>query len=79
MALRMTYQREPITLSDPMEIEEPKPVRGCETCQSAMEQWQRASQPGLAHDLTRAVDLAIEIRRHPHNWKLDHMGQRVPR
>ncbi|MEV4037661.1 hypothetical protein [Streptomyces umbrinus] len=68
MALERTL-RAPIELPDPV-IEKPKPVQGCDVCGACGRQWVEATDPNSpAYDLSHAVDLAIEISRHPHDWK----------
>ncbi|MFJ2737719.1 hypothetical protein [Streptomyces sp. NPDC087317] len=43
-----------------------------------MKQWRQASDPsGPARDPSHAADLAVEIGRHPHDWKLSRNGKRV--
>ena len=69
----MTHQRtprEPVQLLDPLEDKPPEPAPGCDVCGALMKQWNQATEAGSpAHDPSHAVDLAVEIRRHPHEWK----------
>ncbi|MGQ4514726.1 hypothetical protein [Streptomyces sp. DW26H14] len=46
---------------------EPKPTPGCAVCAACHRQWQQAlDRLSPAYDRSHAVDLAEEIRRHPH-------------
>lgn len=64
----------PVQLSDPLTLEEPQPARGCDVCAALAGQRREATNPrSPAYDLSHATDLAVEIRRHPHDWK---KGQR---
>lgn len=45
----------------------PKPASGCDVCAACFQQWREASAAGHpAFDRSHAVDLALEISRHPH-------------
>lgn len=49
---------------------DPEPAPGCDVCGALYRQWQQAKTEGHpAYDPSHAVDLAIEIKRHPHEWK----------
>jgi hypothetical protein len=75
-----TTLRDPIHLTDPLMAEPPKPTPGCDVCSSRMAQWHQATEQGSpAYDPSHAVDLAVEIGRHPHGWKLNRDGKRVPK
>lgn len=66
MALDTTL-REPVQLTDPLEVEPPKPARGCDVCGALLKQWRQATEVGSqAFDLSHATDLSVEIKRHPH-------------
>jgi hypothetical protein len=57
-------------LSDPVTPGKPRPVPGCDVCGALAKQWRQASEAGSpAYDPSHAVDLAVEIRRHPHARK----------
>ncbi|QKN87610.1 hypothetical protein QEN63_gp25 [Streptomyces phage Vondra] len=59
----------PVELSDGVPIT-PRPVTGCAVCAALMKQWRQATSPGSpAFDPSHATDLAVEIRRHPHQYK----------
>lgn len=46
---------------------EPKPHRGCDVCEALYKQWLMSmNRCGPAYDPSHAVDLGIEIGRHPH-------------
>lgn len=80
MALRITTQEEPVTLMEPAASGAPKPVPGCQICASRMKTWKETTRPSSPmYDLSHALDCAIEIGRHPHDWRYDSRGQRVPR
>lgn len=69
MALETTL-RAPIFLTDPLTAEPPEPAPGCKVCSGLMKQWREAmGKGGPAFDPSRATDLAVEIRRHPHGGK----------
>lgn len=69
MALERTL-KDPITLPDPVPPKKPEPVPGCDVCEALGKQWKQATEVGSpAYDLSHAIDLAIEIRRHPHPRK----------
>lgn len=59
-----------IDLAEPAVIGPPEPAPGCDVCGALFRQWTRASNArGPEYDPSRAVDLAVEIRRHPHEGK----------
>ncbi|WP_405994591.1 hypothetical protein [Streptomyces sp. NBC_00986] len=69
MALETTL-REPVQLTDPLEVEPPAPAPGCDVCGALLKQWRQATEKdGHAYDLSHATDLAVEIKRHPHAWQ----------
>lgn len=51
---------------DPTRRTPPKPVPGCDVCGALAKQWKQAMERGPAYDPSHAVDLAVEISRHPH-------------
>lgn len=58
-----------VKLTDPF-VREPRPTRGCDVCGALVRQWRQATEVGSpAFDRSHAVDLAVEISRHPHAWK----------
>lgn len=60
----------PVELSDPLTLKEPKPAPGCDVCGACARQRREALDPkSPAYDLSHATDLAVEIKRHPHDWK----------
>ncbi|MDQ0934939.1 hypothetical protein QFZ49_004879 [Streptomyces turgidiscabies] len=60
----------PVHLFDPLTLDESKPVRGCDICGALAGQRREALDPkSPAYDLSHATDLAVEIKRHPHDWK----------
>ncbi|MFE1959940.1 hypothetical protein [Streptomyces sp. NPDC059479] len=70
MAREQTVMQEPVHLLEPAVVEPPKPRPGCDVCNALLGQWRQATEPdGPAHDSSHAIDLAIEIRRHPHPGK----------
>jgi hypothetical protein len=69
VALERTL-REPVDLTDPFTLREPEPVPGCDVCEAAKKQWRQATDvESPEYDLSRATDLAVEIRSHPHPRK----------
>lgn len=77
MALETTL-RDPIHLTDPLAVEPPRPTPGCDVCTTRIAQWRQAMEHGSpAYDPSHATDLAVEIGRHPHDWKLNRDGKRV--
>jgi hypothetical protein len=57
----------PVQLNDPLTARPPKPVPGCDVCEALLKQWKQATEVGgPAYDPSHAVDLAVEITRHPH-------------
>jgi hypothetical protein len=55
-----------VRLTDPFH-DEPTPVPGCDVCAALHSQWMQATDVGSpAFDQSHAVDLAVEISRHPH-------------
>lgn len=65
MALERTL-RPPVQLMDPTP-DQPRPVVGCDVCAALGKQWLQAmDRAGPAYDPSHAVDLGIEISRHPH-------------
>ena len=69
----MAFERHlmvPVELSDPLTWKEPKPTPGCDVCGACARQRREALDPGSpAYDPSHATDLAVEIKRHPHDWK----------
>jgi hypothetical protein len=64
-----TTQEKPVRLPYPT-FTEPEPVRGCDVCGACHRQWKQATDMSSpAYDPSHATDLAVEIRRHPHEWK----------
>jgi hypothetical protein len=64
-----TTQGKPVELPYPTSVE-PEPVRGCDVCAALARQWREASNSrSPAYDPSHATDLAVEIQRHPHDWK----------
>lgn len=56
----------PVTLTSPLP-ERPRAATGCDICAALLKQWRQATEVGgQAYDLSHATDLAVEIRRHPH-------------
>ncbi|QEV15484.1 hypothetical protein CP974_03040 [Streptomyces fradiae ATCC 10745 = DSM 40063] len=58
-------------MSDPVFVglpgPDPVPAPGCDVCAALHKQWKQASDPtSPARNPSHAVDLAIEMRRHPH-------------
>lgn len=69
MALGRTSRRA-VDLTDPFPPGEPEPVPGCDVCEAAKKQWRQAIDvESPEYDLSRATDLAVEIRSHPHPRK----------
>jgi hypothetical protein len=63
-------RRRAVNLTDPFPPGEPEPVPGCDVCEAAKRQWRQATDvESPEYDLSRATDLAVEIRRHPHPQK----------
>jgi hypothetical protein len=61
-------QSAPVHLSEPASPVVPVPIRGCDVCTALKGQWDSASEAGgPAYDPSHALDLAIEIGRHPHD------------
>lgn len=57
---------ERVWLSDPRS-DPPEPAPGCDVCGALIKQWRMASAPASpAYDPSHAVDLAVEMGRHPH-------------
>ena len=68
MATRTTQGR-PVELPYPTSVE-PKPVPVCDVCGACARQRREALDPrSPAYDPSQATDLAVEIKRHPHDWK----------
>lgn len=57
-----TYPENPISLPDP--TRPPQPVPGCVVC-SGQESLRQAAE--RKHDIRRATDCEMEIRRHPNH------------
>ncbi|MET7939705.1 hypothetical protein [Streptomyces sp. NPDC005302] len=69
MAALETFHR-PIRPDDVNNYEPPVPTPGCDICGACARQMREAKDPDSpAYDLSHATDLAVEIRRHPHDWK----------
>lgn len=52
---------------DPTRRTPPKPAPGCDICEALVKQWKQATEVGgPAYNSSHAVDLAVEITRHPH-------------
>jgi hypothetical protein len=67
MTLPARTLSDPVQLTDPTRYEPPIPVPGCDVCAALHKQWAQAMEAGSpAYDPSHAVDLAIEISRHPH-------------
>lgn len=65
-----TTPRKPVNLSDPLRREPPTPAPGCDVCNALAKQWRQSMEAGSpAYDPSHATDLAVEINRHPHDWK----------
>lgn len=57
----------PVQLLEPATRTAPEPFPGCDVCDALNKQWAQASDPNNpAHDASHALDLAVEIKRHPH-------------
>lgn len=57
----------PVHLADPTTDKAPEPTPGCDVCAALAGQWRQATERGSpAYDPSHAVDLAVELRRHPH-------------
>ncbi|MFD4942416.1 hypothetical protein ACFWNT_07705 [Streptomyces sp. NPDC058409] len=57
-------------LTDDVLPDEPRAATGCAVCRALKSQWRQATDKGNpAYDMSHAVDLAIEISRHPHAKK----------
>ena len=64
-----TTQEKPVQLPVPT-FAEPEPARGCDICGACLKQWKQAmDRSSPAYDPSHATDLAVEITRHPHEWK----------
>ncbi|MFF3751958.1 hypothetical protein ACFYYH_16110 [Streptomyces sp. NPDC002018] len=64
---RITTQPRAVHLTEPAVVQPPKPYPGCDICGALSRQWRQATEAGgPAYDPSHAVDLAVEIRRHPH-------------
>lgn len=62
----MQQQPARVELTDPTP-DDPRPVQGCAVCQALIKQRRMAMEKGSpAYNPSHAVDLAIEVRRHPH-------------
>ncbi|RMB86526.1 hypothetical protein CTZ28_09225 [Streptomyces shenzhenensis] len=62
--------RDPVLLAEPATSAPPAPAPGCDVCEALKRQWGQATEIGSpAHDPSHATDLAVEIGRHPHDWK----------
>lgn len=54
---------------DPMFWKVAEPAPGCDVCGALDRQRREALDPkSPAYDLSHATDLAVEIKRHPHDW-----------
>lgn len=66
----MAYQpvyRGVLVLTDDLGPDKPVPHPGCDVCAALHGQWHEAmDRQSVAFDPSFAVDLAIEIGRHPH-------------
>lgn len=63
-------QSGPVFLTGDGFPDEPRAVPGCAVCRALKQQWRQASDKGNpAYDISHAVDLAIEISRHPHTTR----------
>ncbi|OIK00160.1 hypothetical protein BIV24_03610 [Streptomyces colonosanans] len=56
---------DPVELLDPLAVSDPQPNPDCDVCGALFKQWQAAKEPkSPLHNPSRALDLAVEIRRH---------------
>lgn len=64
---RITKQPRAVHLMEPAVVQPPKPHPGCDICAVLKQQWRQAMEADSpAHDPSHAIDLAVEIGRHPH-------------
>ncbi|MFD7900142.1 hypothetical protein [Streptomyces sp. NPDC059743] len=65
---RPTQQPASVHLLEPAVTKPPKPQPGCDVCAALVSQWRQATEQGSpAYDPSHAIDLAVEIKRHPHS------------
>lgn len=70
-----TRRRRVDVLRDPFAPGPPVPAAGCTECASWMSQWRQAVNPkSRAYDPSHASDLAVQIRRHPHDGRKEARG-----
>ncbi|MFJ5103239.1 hypothetical protein [Streptomyces sp. NPDC088554] len=64
---RQRHMTPPVHLMEPAVHKAPEPAPGCDVCGALAKQWKQATDAtSPAYDLSHALDLAIEIGRHPH-------------
>lgn len=62
--------QDPVELTDPPTATPPVATPGCDVCGALVKQWIQAMKQGSpACDPSHGKDLAVEIGRHPHDWK----------
>jgi hypothetical protein len=62
--------QQPVELTDPLTATAPKATPGCAVCGALYKQWLQATEKGSpAYSPSHATDLAVELSRHPHDWK----------